>query len=429
MKYFFFFFLWNLWLTGNAQTPQVLSIEDCYSLARQNYPLVKQQDLILKSKEYSIQNASKGYLPQISILGQATYQSDVTQIPIDLLGIDIPTISKDQYRIYGELSQTLFDGGIIKAQKQALEAKAKVEEQHLEVELYKLNNRVNQLFFGILLVDEQLKQQELLQKDIQLGITKIQAAIANGIAFKSSADVLKAELLKAGQHTIGLKSMRKAYITMLGLLINKTLDENTVLVKPQKVSVSQQIQRPELLFYASQNKSLDIQYNLLTANNLPKFNLFLQGGLGRPGFNMLSNDFTPFYIGGIRLNWPLSGLYTLKKSKALIDIDRKKVDLQKELFLFNTNFTIQQQDAEINKAKTLLSSDDAIIALRLNIKNAASAQLENGIINSNDYLREVNAEDQARQNKILHEIQLLIAQYNLKWTVENGQQKMEKIQK
>ncbi|MGZ8550179.1 MAG: TolC family protein, partial [Chitinophagaceae bacterium] len=205
MKHIFFILgVLSLPLAINAQKAQSLSLEDCYTLARQNFPLIKQKDLIQKTKEYSIDNISKGYLPQFLINGQATYQSDVTEIPVKLPNTTIPTLDKDQYKIYAEVNQAVFDGGVKRLQKQSVEAGGAVEQQKLEVELYKLKERINQLFFGILLANEQLVQTDLLKKDIQLGLTKINAAIANGTALKSSGDALQAELMKSNQRTIEL---------------------------------------------------------------------------------------------------------------------------------------------------------------------------------------------------------------------------------
>ncbi|HMV08844.1 MAG TPA: TolC family protein [Cyclobacteriaceae bacterium] len=409
-----------LLLATGALQAQSLTIETCYALAAENYPLVKQRELLTKSNEYTLQNLSKGYLPQLIIAGQATYQSEVTQVPISLPGMNIPTLSKDQYKFYGEVNQTLFDGGVIKQQKLTQQSNLEVEQQKLEVELYKIKERVNQLFFGILLVDEQIRQTELLKQDINLGLKKTEAAIANGTAFKSSADVLKAELLNADQRTTELKAGRIAYAEMLGMFINRQLDATVTLEKPKALVVSPEINRPEITLYESQNKTIDAQYKMLTARNLPKLNLFVQGGYGRPALNMLSNDFEAYYIGGVRLNWSLSGLYTLRKDKALLDLNRKTIAVQKETFLFNTNYTLRQQSAELNKYSELLTSDSDIIALRTRVKQTASVQLENGVITSNDYLREVNAEDKARQNKIVHEIQLLMAQYARQTTTGNS---------
>jgi len=416
MKYLFLIGILSFAFIVNAQTTNPLSLEDCYTLAKQNYPLVRQQELIQKSKEYSIENISKGYLPQFAINGQATYQSDVTEIPIKVPNTIIPALSKDQYKIYAEVNQTVFDGGTKKLQRQSAEINAAVDQQKLEVELYKLKERINQLFFGILLANEQLAQTDILKKDIQLGITKINAAIANGTALKSSADALQAELLKADQRSIELLSANQAYRDMLGHFINKPLDETVVLVKPATISAPQTINRPELVLYDTEKKLFDIENNMIKAKNLPNAGLFLQAGYGRPALNMLKNDFDAYYIGGARLTWSLSGLYTSKKEKALINIKSKTVDLQKEVFLLNTNLTLKKQNAEISKLEELIRSDNGIIGLRTRIKNTALSQLEYGVINSSDYLREVNAEDQAKQTQLLHEIQLLMAQYDQQTT-------------
>jgi outer membrane protein TolC len=389
-----------------------LTIEQCYEGARQNYPLIRQRELIEKSEQYSISNATKGIFPVITINGQESYQSDVTEVPIGLPEMNIDKISKHQYKIYGEAVANIYDGGLVRNQKQSIRETARIEEQKLEVELYKLKDRINQLYFGILMIDAQMDQNELLKADIARGIEKTEAAIKEGVALKSSADALHAELLKADQRTIELRANRKAYLEMLGLMTGESLEESTVLQKPQSLVATLEINRPELRMFEYQRKAVDVQDKMINTKNLPKLAAFVQGGYGRPALNMLNNSADTYYIAGLRLNWTISNFYTSKKEKALLDITRKNIDLQKETFLYNTNLTLKSQHGELTKLQEVLKSDDDIIQLRERIKNTASAQLENGVINSNDYLREVTAEDQARQNKILHEIQLLLAQYS-----------------
>ena len=394
-----------------------LTIEECYSLAREHYPLARQRDLISQSEAYSIENASKGNLPQVSIYGQATYQSDVPHLPIDIPGQDIPLIPKDQYKLYGEVTQVIYDGGSTGLEKQGHEAAARADQQKIEVELYKLKERINQLFFGVLLLDQQIQQVTFLQKDIDLGLAKIQASIDNGTALKSSSAVLKVELLKSKQRIVEFESTRQAYLEMLGLLINKTLDENTVLVNPPEASTASEINRPEILWYDYQRQSLSLQNDMLNVRNRPKINLFLQGGVGRPGLNIFDDQLAGYYMGGLRVYWPLTGFYDFKNEKAIVEINQEGIGLQKETFLFNTQLQVRQENNEILKLEELLSTDDEIVDLRSTIKLTALNQLENGVINTNDYLREVNAEDSARQSKILHEIQLRMAQYNLLTTL------------
>lgn len=392
-----------------------LTLDACYSLTIKNYPLIKQRSLIEKSGEYTIDNISKGFLPQINLAGQATYQSDVTHFPKAIPGI--PVLTRDQYRLYAEVNQPIYDGGVTKEQKKLQEANSVVDEQKLDVELYKLKDRINQLFFGVLLVQEQQKQNELMKNDIQLGLKKINAAIANGTALKSNGDVLKAELLKAGEQTIVLEANRKAFANMLGYFINRQVNENTVFVEPENLVLSAEVRRPELLMFDYENKIFDAQQYLVTAKNRPKISLFLQGGFGKPAFNILSNNFDPFYIGGMRLTFPLSGFYTLKNERNLIDLNRENASIQKETFLFNTHVALLQQNEDISKLQQMLETDEEIVPLRTRIKETALAQLNYGVINGSDYLREVNAENSARQDKILHQIQLLAAEYNERNTV------------
>lgn len=405
-----------------AQESQ-LTLDDAYTQAQMNYPVIKQKDLVRQTAELNISNLSKGNLPQLSFNGQASYQSDVTKVSVSVSGIKIPTPQKDQYKITADISQVLFDGGTIKEQKVMQQLNAGVEEQKVEVELYKLKERINQIYLGILYLDEQLKQLDLVKQDIQIGMKRVEAQVNNGVAFKSNLNVLKAELLKTNQRVIEIRASRKGYVETLGLFLNKTLDENIVLKKPaeQKVSaINDSIQRPELKLYNNEIKLYEQQNKVIQSKNLPKASLFFQGGYGRPGLNMLDNQFDLFYISGVKLNWPVSNLYTKKKEKQLVKVNQQIVDTKKETFLLNTNTQLKQQQSDIEKLEQLIATDKEIIDIRASVKDAARAQLENGVITANDYLREINAEDQARQALITHELQLLQATINYK-TISGNQ--------
>lgn len=400
---------------SSAQPVKQLTLAECYQWANENYPMSQQYDLIEKAAEYKVENIAKGYLPQLSVKGQATYQSEVTRIPVEMPGVTV--LSKDQYKAYAELDQLIYDGGMTKNQKELERGNEQVEELKLETELYKLHEQINQLFFGVLLIDAQLKQNELLQQDIQTGIRKVEAAVKNGTALKSELLVLKANLLKTKQQNIELQSARKAYTKMLSLFIGKEIAEETDFVKPSPIQSFEQITRPELYLYDQQMQNLEVRNQVLDSKALPKLSFFVQGGIGRPALNFLSNDFEPYYLGGLRLSWTPSIFYTLKNERELLDVNRQTLALQKETFLFNTYMETTQQSSEIDKYQKLLDTDNEIIAMREEVKEIALAKLNNGVIDANDYLQEVTAEDQARQSKILHEIHLLMTQYERKTTV------------
>lgn len=411
---------WVLFLTtgfANAQAPVSLSLDKAYELARQNYPLIKQRELAKQTTDLTIDNVSKAFLPQASISGQATYQSDVTSINIPIPGVKVEPLSKDQYKILADVNQLVYDGGVTKQQQNIQRLNDDVEQQKIEVELYKVKDRINQLFLGVLFLDEQLKQVDLVKADLNIGIKRVEAQVNNGVAFKSNLNTLKAQVLQTEQRAIEINASRKGLTDVLGLFINQSLPENIVLEKPLVTSaVDNIINRPELKLYSSQQQLLFSQNKLISAKNTPKASIFVQGGYGRPGLNFLNNDFDLFYTTGVRLNWSLGGLYTKKNDKKLIAVNQKLIDIQKETFLLNTNTVLKQQQSEVEKYNKLVSTDAAIIDLRQSVKEAAQAQLENGVITANDYLREVNAEDQARQSLITHNIQLLQAQINYQTT-------------
>ncbi|HET9056854.1 MAG TPA: TolC family protein [Chitinophagaceae bacterium] len=406
-----FFFLM---LFFNSRAQETISLQKAYEMAQQNYPIIKQRELIWQTADFSIDNLNKGYLPQFGLNGQATYQSQVTVVKVPIPGVNIESPSKDQYKILADVNQLIYDGGIIKQQKTIQQLNETVEQQKIEVELYKLKERINQLFLGVLFLDEQLKQVDLVKADLNNGIRKVEAQVNNGVAFKSDLHVLKAEMLKADQRAIEIKASRKGYIDVLSLFINQKLSEDVSLEEPiiPDFALNKEIQRPELTLFSAQEKLLGSQFKLIDSRNKPKASLFWQGGYGRPGLNFLTNDFDFFYTTGLRLNWSFGGLYTQRKEKKIIELSQKSVDVQKETFLLNTHTQLTQQQSEINKLQKLIDTDKDIIDLRIKIKDAAKAQLENGVITANDYLREVNAEDQARQNLIAHQILLLQAQIN-----------------
>ncbi len=395
-----------------AQQP-VLSLAKAYELATQNYPLIKQKQLLTQTSNINIDNLSKGFLPQFSVSGQATYQSDVTQVNIPIPGVSINPASKDQYKIIADINQLIYDGGAIASQKSIQQFNDNTEQEKIAIELYKLKERINQLFLGVLFLDAQLKQLNLVKEDLGNGINRTEAQVNNGVAFRSNLNTLKAELLKAEQREIELQSSRKGLTDVLGLFINQPLPANVQLEKPVvATAVTPGIQRPELKFYSMQEQLLDGQYKLIGSRLKPRASIFLQTGYGRPGLNFLKNEFAFFYTTGIRLNWNFGEWYTKKNDRQLVDINKRSVEVQRETFLLNTNAALQQQQAEMDKLLQLIEKDNAIIELRVKVKDAAKAQLENSVITANDYLREVNAEDQARQSLITHQVQLLQAQIN-----------------
>ena len=398
-----------------------LTLEGCQHSAQTNYPLVRQYGLIEKAREYNLENAGKGDLPQFTISGKATYQSDVTKLPVDVPGIDIKSMPKDQYQVMLEVSQNIWDGGDIRSKKQLTQATSEIDRGKLEVDMYALNDRVNQLYFGILLLDEQLKQNQLLQEDLRRTHQLVSNYMANGIANQSDLDAVSVEILNTKQKRIELESSRQAYLSMLSIFIGKEIASGTTLEKPTDTFESTSLvnNRPELRWFDAQGGQLNVQESSLKTRFRPRFALFVQGAYGNPGLNMLKDDFSAYYVAGVRMSWNFGSLYTLRNDRRLIDNNRRKLETSRDVFLFNTNLQSTQQSSAIQSMRRQMVDDDEIIRLRVNIRKAAEAKVENGTLTVTDMLREITAENLARQTKALHEVQLLMNIWNLKYTLNN----------
>lgn len=414
----FSFFLWLPVAGTYAQT----TLEECRRKAQEHYPLVRRYSLIERAKAYNIENASKGYLPQFAFSAKATYQSDVTELLMKIPNIDMKGIPKDQYLVMLELQQNVWDSGKIRIQKKQAAAEAEIERQNVNVEMYALNSRINRLFFGILLLDEQLKQNILLQEELKRNEQQITAYRKYGIANRSDLDAVSVELLNTRQKQMELSTLRAAYLKMLSLFVGEELLPETVLEKPVLVkpfSDTEEIYRPELLWFDAQKNGLHVQEKALNIRHLPHLGFFVQGAYGNPGLNMLKNKFSPFYVAGFRLVWNFGSLYTLKNDRRLISDKYRQIDNNRDIFLFNTRLQMAQQRQEIRSLEQQMQDDDEIIRLRANIRRSAEGKVANGTLTVTELLRELTAESLARQTKALHEIQWLMAIYELKHTTNH----------
>ena len=395
-----------------------VTLEECQRKTQDNYPLVRQYDLIEKTQEYNLENVAKGYLPQFALSAKASYQSDVTELPIKIPGVDIKGMPKDQYQVMVELQQNIWDGGGIKMQKKQATTEADVEKEKLKVDMYALNNRVNDLYFGILLLDEQLKQNALLQDELERNFRQISSYFENGIANQADLDAVKVEQLNTRQKRIELSFSREAYLKMLSLLTGEELSPETTLEKPvpeKMVNAASEIHRPELSLFDAQTTGLNVQEKALNVRHLPRFGLFVQGAYGNPGLNMLKNEFSPYYIAGARLSWNFGSLYTLKNDRRVIENKRQQLGSNRDVFLFNTRLQVTQQDQAVRSVEKQMRDDDEIIRLRTNIRRSAEAKVANGTLTVTEMLRELTNESLARQAKAMHEIQRLQGIYQMKY--------------
>jgi outer membrane protein TolC len=423
----FFILLCSVSLT--AQTVETITLDDCYTWSANNYPIAKQRGLIKQNNTLAINTLEKNLLPQIEFNAQGSYQSEVTTFALELPNVKGPTpLSKDQYKATLDVKQIIWDGGVIGLQKKVLNANEQVETQRIEVEIAKLKERVNALYFNVLQADANVDILKILKKDLASRKAKAEAAVLNGVALKRDVLTIEVEDLKANQRLTELQSARAAAVRILALLTGKNLAENAVFERPSLRGTKQegnniglQIDRPELKLFDLQKSLIDRQLDINALKNYPRIMAFGTAGYGRPGLNFLKNEFRPYALAGVTFKWNLTDFYskTLKNDLQVIRNNAQVIDIQRDVFLLNTKSVMEQESAEITKYQKLIETDRQIVALRGKIKESATAQVENGTLTTNDYLIELNAESQARLNLELHQLQLLLAQITLKTTTSN----------
>ncbi|HEU5290047.1 MAG TPA: TolC family protein [Cyclobacteriaceae bacterium] len=396
---------------GWAQDAQ-LNLDSCYAMAKRNYPLTKQFGLIEKSKEYSISNANKAYLPQISVTAIGAYLDGIPSIPFP--GSEEP--SKTQFIGIAQLNQTIWDGGATKAQKNVIKASAEVEKANVEMNLQSLRERLNQVYFGILVIDEQVKQLDILTQNLQRNLNKIQITKDNGYAFQSDVDEVKAEVLNADQKKIEFRYTRKGYVDMLSHLIGQPLNENVQLSRPGGIETYSTFtnNRAELRYYSNQRNLIEAKSSFNNVGNMPKIGLMGIGMMMQPGISFGPTTFDHITLLGASLSWSTANLYKTSNNKQLDKIQSGVISNQQETFEFNNNLQLKQTTAEIEKHQAVLNKDNEIVALKEGITKSYQLKYDNGLASMNDLLTSMNRESEAKNNQALHSIQLLLSIYNYK---------------
>ena len=393
----------------NAQ----LTLEECQLKAKNNYPLIKQYDLLEKSREYSLSNANKAYFPQLSITAIGGVIDGFPEF--SLPGQES---SSNKYNLISmvQLQQNIWDGGITSTKKSIIEAESKLEKADLDVSMYEIEERLNNLFFGTLLINEQMQQLALLRENLKRNLLIIQIAVDNGTAYKSDLDEINVEILNAEQKITELQSNKNAYIKILSAMIGNDLKEDEQFIRPEDYTadLSKTIKRPELSMFENQRIMLESKNDLKGTSLYPKIGLLGFGIFVYPGISFGTSDITQLLVGGISLSWEIGGLYTNSNQNELTQIGINKINTMQETFLFNTNLELSKTNAEIEKYRSLVESDKSILKLKHSIRSSFEVKYENGISTMSELLDRINDENIATQNLIMHEIQYLMALYKHK---------------
>jgi outer membrane protein TolC len=393
---------------------QPLTLLECYEKTEKNYPLVQQLDLINRSEKYNLQNVSRTWIPQFQLVGKASLQSDAPSLsappPVNL-SVDVP---KDQYQVYFQMNQIIWDGGQIRSAKKTIQAATEVQRKQNEVDMYALRGRVNDLFFGIILYDTQIEQINVNLQELQRNLEKVENYAALGLANESDINAVKVEQITAEQHIIQLAAMREAFAGMLAAFMGEDLTPDIAVQKPEMIIVKETNNRLELQLFDLLISAQKIQNMQILSKNMPKIGFFAQGGFARPGLNMFDTNGKLYAIGGVQLNWDFGNLYTLKNEKRIIENNISNIEINRKLFLLNQTLQAKQQNAIAAQYQKLLTSDDEIIKMRESLYKASEAKTENGTMSITDLMRDLNLEHAAKAQKIVHEIQYLKALYDLR---------------
>ena len=388
-----------------------LSLNEARSMACDNYPAIRQYRMIEQSRDFTLDNVMKGWLPQVSISVGAYGFTDILRSDqrMEQIGMDMNNFMANASVM---IKQSVYDGGQIAARKKVVWAESQVQKQHLDVSMYAINEQVDQLFFGILLLDEQLEQNALLQKDLATSEQTIRSMMAGGIANQTDLDAILVERLKAEQQNESLLASRQSYLRMLGVFVGKDLAAAAeTLEKPAQGYVRANVNRPELKYYASQNLFLDAQRKQLNTQLRPTVGIFGMGMVHSKMSDMLNNG---MMVAGVSVSWNIGALYTRKNDIRKIEVQRQINDSQREVFLFNNRLQNEEADGAIASLKRQIEKDEEIVRLRENIRGKSDRKVELGTKSVNELVSDINAVSLARAQKAMHEIQLLKEIYRQK---------------
>ena len=354
MKRWVFLMLWTS-LAGSVAAQVTLS--ECVEKARNNYPQIQELGLIREAEKYDLSTASQSWLPQLTISGKAQYQSKVVEMPFEIPEFKF-NLPHDQYSLVGEVSQTIWDGGSTASKKRLVSADAKIQSKQLEVSLYGLRQKVENIFLGILLIDKQIAQNEIAVKSLYRNRESVLAGIEHGVSYQSDLSIVDVNILNYKQTISSLHADRQAYVDLLGRLTGEDLSQAQFVEPPVDLPIdTATLARPELQLYKAQLEQTQVQRRDLQSNLYPKLNLSLQGGIGRPGLNILKNEFEPYYTVGVKLQWNLGALYSRKNDIRKIAVQKERIERQQEAFVLNTMLDVTDQLNEVHKAEQVLAQD------------------------------------------------------------------------
>jgi len=405
-----FFTFTVLWSYG-----QELSLDSCQSMARRNHPLLRQAGIIDQISELRQQNIQVLNLPQFDLTARASWQSDVTKLALKIPGFAGPEpLSKDQYKAYVDIRQKLFNGGAAKKRGELEEADRLMSKQQNETELYKIKETVNSLYFNALIIQENLRIVDLKKETLDERIKIVSSAVNNGVSLPNELDQLRSENLLTDQQKTELKSTQNTTLSLLEIVTGSTITEQTIFLKPtlSTIDLNNDLKRPEIMLFTLQKSKLDKSVEVLTNSRKPFVYAFGQAGYGRPGLNMLDNNFADWYMVGAGLSWNIWDWHKTSRERSTVKLQKDIIETNLDNFNRSVKMSLRQEENNILKLKNLINSDEQLVSIKDQITKRSAVALENGAITSADYIRDLNAALQAKANLETRKVQLVQASAN-----------------
>lgn len=407
-------------LTATAQP----TLDACRRAAREHYPLVRRYELLEASQEFTLEKLSRAFLPQVSLTLQGTLQSGVPELPdhlkslLESQGSTVEGLHHGQYRAQLDVTQTVWDGGRNRAQRRETAARTEVSRRQTDVELHQLYSRVDELFFGLLLIDRQAALNRLLTDLLASNRRQLETYRRHGTATQADVDAVEAERVAACQQAVELQVAKERYAGMLSLLTGLDVPADSTLPRPPAIRpATEAVRRPELMFFDARSLLADARRRSLDAALRPRVDAFAQGYYGNPGMNMF-DDMMRYRLSlngliGIRLNWNIGALYTRRADLASLDNEREQIRTERETFLFNNRQDVVRLHKEVERLEKLRPGDAELVRLRTSIRRAAEAKLRGGVIDADALLEKITDEHRAQVEASVHDIELLKTLYAL----------------
>lgn len=390
-----------------------VSLSECYRLAKKNYPLSKNLALQDKVTALNADVAGTGYYPQINVSGQATYQSEVTSFSLPGPG-GPPPVSKDQYEAALDVTQVIFNGGRVGAKQDLERAKGRRKKNQTRVDMHKVRSQVDQVYYGILLSQQQAKTIDLLLKNLRKQLSSIRSKVKNGALLPSQQHILQAEVIKAKQDSAQTQSNIVAGYNVLSELTGKEFNSGIDLQLPKVQPDYQSMQpaRPEYDLFESMLQTISQQKKLANTGKWPRLAVFGKAAYGRQGLNFLNNEFHDYYIAGVKVQWDFWNFFNAGRKSEALTIRQQQVNQKKKAFNKQLNASLDRTRQQISAVRSKMERDKKIIDLREKIVQESSSQLKNGVITATEYVTQLTEANQAKLSKYIHRVQLAQAQTN-----------------